>query len=115
LLRKELRLRKNADFKNVYENGRSVAGRYVSIYYIKRGDQKGTRIGIVAGKKVGGAVARNRVKRVLREILSRYQDLLCEEHDIVVVARKSSLTAEFHKISADVGNILKGCGLLKGM
>lgn len=89
-----------------------MGGRYVGIHYLKRGDQKETRIGIVAGKKIGGAVARNRVKRVLREIILRYQDFLEEGYDVVLVARKKAVTAEFQKLSADVINLLKGCGLL---
>jgi ribonuclease P protein component len=82
------RLSRSAEFDRVYRHGRSVANRYLVLYTFPREEpDTKPRIGLSVGRKVGGAVERNLVKRLLREACQRHADSLPPGHDIVLVAR----------------------------
>jgi ribonuclease P protein component len=81
------RLSRSAEFDRVYRQGRSVANRYLVLYTFPRGGEEPARVGLSVGRKVGGAVERNHVKRLLREACARHAGALPSGHDIVVVAR----------------------------
>jgi ribonuclease P protein component len=82
------RLSRSAEFDRVYRQGRSVANRYLVLYTFPReGTDSPPRIGLSVGRKVGGAVERNQLKRLLREACARQADALPAGHDIVLVAR----------------------------
>jgi ribonuclease P protein component len=92
--RRRGRLSRSGDFDRVFRDGSSHANRYLVLYAFPRADSEageageGTRLGISVGRKVGGAVERNRVKRVLREAFwALPEDALPAEHDFVLVAR----------------------------
>src|SRR3954453_10219804 len=82
------RLSRSAEFDRVYREGRSHAGRHLVLYSFPReGDGEPPRLGLSVGRKVGGAVERNRVKRLLRDAFWASEDTLPADHDFVVVAR----------------------------
>jgi ribonuclease P protein component len=83
------RLSRSADFDRVYREGRSHASRHLVLYSFPRAAGPGDdpRLGVSVGRKVGGAVERNRVKRVLREAFWAIASELPEDHDFVLVAR----------------------------
>jgi len=81
------RLSRSAEFDRVYRQGRSVANRYLVLYAFPRAAEEPARVGLSVGRKVGGAVERNHLKRLLREACARQADALPAGHDIVVVAR----------------------------
>jgi len=93
------RLHARAEFLDVQNNGRRVAGRYfVMLARPNRRDRD--RLGIVASRKVGGAVARNRAKRRLREVFRRMAPAAAAPGagaplDIVVIARPDIVNAPF--------------------
>jgi ribonuclease P protein component len=88
--RKRGRLSRSGDFDRAYRDGRSHANRYLVLYAFPRDpDEAGSdvRLGISVGRKVGGAVERNKVKRVLREAFWQLSDRLGDAQDFVLVGR----------------------------
>lgn len=85
------RLSRSGDFKRVYKEGSSKATRYLVLYSFERGENspEEIRLGISVSKKLGDAVTRNRVKRVLKEAFWEKVDREKSEQDFVLVARPS--------------------------
>jgi ribonuclease P protein component len=84
------RLSRSGEFDRVYRDGSSNATRYLVLYSFPRkddADDAEVRLGVSASRKIGGAVDRNRVKRVLREAFWALGERLPERHDFVIVAR----------------------------
>ena len=91
---KRRRLSRSAEFERVYRQGRSKANRFLVLYAFPRGEDDvpdegdaGPRLGLSVSRRVGGAVDRTRVKRVLREAFWAEAERLPEGSDYVVVAR----------------------------
>ena len=68
------RLSRAAEFERVYRQGRSQGNRYLVLYSFPRGGEEAPRLGVSVSRKVGGAVERNRVKRLLREAFAALDD-----------------------------------------
>src|SRR3954449_10371232 len=87
------RLSRSAEFERVYRQGRSKANRFLVLYAFPRerddaaAEDEGPRLGLSVSRRVGGAVERTRVKRVLREAFWAEAPRLPEGSDYVVVAR----------------------------
>ena len=84
------RLSRSAEFERVYRQGRSKGNRFLVLYAFPReagAESDGPRLGLSVSRRVGGAVDRNKVKRLLREAFSTLADRLPDDQDVVVVAR----------------------------
>jgi ribonuclease P protein component len=90
---KRRRLSRSAEFERVYRQGRSKGNRYLVLYAFPREDEpdEGPRLGLSVGRRVGGAVDRTRVKRVLREAFWEEAGRLPAGSDYVLVARPEAL------------------------
>jgi ribonuclease P protein component len=91
---KRRRLSRSAEFDRVYRHGRSAATRALVVYAFPRSDDAGDadrdgtpRLGVSVGRRVGSAVVRNKVKRLLREAFWSLEQSVPDRHDYVIVAR----------------------------
>ena len=103
-------LKRNADFQNVYKNGKSYANRYLVMYVLENHTGR-NRLGISVSKKVGNSIVRHRVTRLIRESYRLQEDMFNSGLDMVVIARKSAKD----KTCQDIGSALQHLGKLHGI
>ena len=103
-MRREQRLRRRKDFAAAYRQGRTQTNQLL-VVRVRPNGMAVTRFGFVAGKVVGGAVIRNRVKRRLREAARTIAT--APGLDIVVGARKPAAAVDYRKLRQALGALLK--------
>lgn len=104
-------LKLNKDFKRLYYRGKYVACHNVVIYAQKNRLGR-TRIGLTCGKSVGGAVLRNRAKRLMRESFRILSPRICDSFDIVIVARSKIADKKCGEVLRDVKYAFKKLGII---
>lgn len=112
------RLTASADFQIVRQRGRSFASPSLVVYARPNADARSSsdlaplRVGISVGKRYGSAVARNRFKRRIREIVRHRLDLLAPGWDLVFVARPRAGSASFGELETATETVLRRAGVL---
>jgi ribonuclease P protein component len=96
----------------VYREGRRYSGDALVLYV--RPTDSGRRIGVTAGRGLGGAVVRNRAKRRVREAYRRVAPKLCGYGDVVFVARSGAVAAGFEAIVREMEALCAAGRLLCG-
>jgi ribonuclease P protein component len=109
-MRGEQWLRKPAEYAVVYRGGRVRVNSLVVMHTLPNG-LTWSRYGFSIGRRVGGAVARNRLKRRLREIVNKMP--LDEGWDIVFVVRPKAANVKYASLQGSVGSLLSGANLLR--
>jgi ribonuclease P protein component len=107
--RRRARITRSGDFDAVYRRGRSATGRHLVAYVFARDDRPAgspPRLGLSVSRKVGDAVERNRVKRVLREQFAPLAGGLPTGVDVVVIARPGAAQYLQERGSAALGERL---------
>ena len=103
------RLRKHSDYQRVYRDSRKQFSSSMSYFYSVRGagsaNCSGPRVGLTAGRVLGKAVERNRIKRRMREAVRSHITLLRRDVDVVLHPRRSVLTLEFSKLEKEIARI----------
>ena len=94
-------MKKTNDFRNVYDNGKSYANKFVVLYVWENGSSK-NRLGISCSKKIGNSIVRHRFARLVRESYRLHENVFNSGLDIVVVARACARDASFFDIEASV-------------
>lgn len=103
---KTVSLKKNYEFMRLYNKGRFFVGKYIVLYVIKN-NTKTNRLGITVNKKVGKAVKRNRLKRLIKECYRQYEASVKEGCDLVFVARNSETLPVYSQIKREMKFLMK--------
>ena len=98
-LPKEARLRRRSEFLEVRKRGRSKATALL-VVAVAESQRPHRRLGVTVSSRIGNAVQRNLVKRWLREIFRKHRNALPAGVDVVLIARKGSAQADYHRLEA---------------
>lgn len=111
MIERRIRLRRSADVKRVYDEGKSWA--HPLLVLIVRPNELGfSRVGVTASRKVGGAVERNRVKRLLREAARRlYPEFETRGWDVMLIARPRLVEVNEAEVERALLSLLDRAGL----
>lgn len=112
-LHKSLRLRNRADFSRVYRHGKSFANHQFVVYWFRKKEVEKFRVGISVSKKVGNAVVRNRMRRLVKEIVRHQEDRLIEHVDLVFIVRKGALDMPYKDLEKSILHVLRKASLLR--
>ena len=105
-MERRLRLRRTSDVRRVYDQGRSWAHPFLVLVARPNGLDF-SRVGVTASRKVGGAVARNRAKRLLREAARRLYPQLGRGWDVMLVARAGILEVREPQVEEALASLLR--------
>jgi len=108
---------KNTDFQEMYKKGNKYFGKYMLIYVITNTNKDESDIGVVASKKVGNAIVRNRLKRLFREVFRLNKLHLNNNYKIVIISKYYSGTKfkelKYKDIEKDYLRLLKKADVYK--
>jgi ribonuclease P protein component len=107
------RLAQNRDFMRVRQKGERLVLGCLIANWNKLPDGVAPKLGVVTSKKIGGAVIRNRARRLLRESFRQHQHEFLQPVEIVLVARNSIAGKKFTDVERDFLNALRRAKLLK--
>ena len=113
-MRREQRLRASDDYSRVRRGGRSWALPLLVLYAARQpAADSPTRVGITAGRRVGGAVVRNRARRRVGEAVRARYDGVAPGWDLVFIVRPRASEADFEEIGSAVGVLLQRAGVVR--
>lgn len=104
-------IKKDKEFKYIYHKGNSFANKKLVIYYIKN-NTNNLKIGISISKKVGKAVTRNRLRRLIKENI-RLNENIKTGYSIILLARIGSDDLDFHTMNSSMNHLFRKCCLTK--
>jgi ribonuclease P protein component len=106
---KASRVRRRGEFKRVFDLALRTKGRYVTVL-IAPNTEGTARLGIVASRRLGDAVRRNRAKRLIREVFRQSQPVSVRQgFDVVVIPRRELFDAPYASFETDLRSALKRC------
>jgi ribonuclease P protein component len=111
-VKRDFRLTRSTDFKRVRSFGKSYAHPLVVLVAHPLTEDR-LRVGVTAGRSVGGAVQRNRAKRLLRESMRMSLPSIQTGWDLILIARQPLYKATFEQVQAAVVQLLRRADLLK--
>ena len=108
---KRERILRPEEYINVFRNGTKTVGP-AFICYVDRQPGNGRKLGLAVSRQVGKAVTRNRIKRYIREMYRKNRRHIDEECRLVVVARPSAASMNYHACEQAIGQLLRKGGIL---
>lgn len=111
--KRKRKLKNKKTFQEVYKTGLVFVDKFAVIYVTANPDLQ-LKIGFAVGKKLGNAVLRNKVKRLMREVFRHTQDMIIPEYNIIFVARKALVTQNIDCYFQVWQKLIKKAKLLKG-
>ena len=112
-MQRKLRLRNREDFSRIYRAGKSFANSQFVVYWSKQPVAEPFRLGVSASKKIGNAVVRNRMRRMVKEIVRAHSDRIVPNTDFILIVRKPATAMKMKDMEKSVLHVLKKAGLLK--
>lgn len=110
-----MRIKQGRDFSRIRQQGqRLVQGCLIANWHALPSNAS-PRLGVVTSGKIGGAVIRNRARRLLREAFRIHQHELVAPVDLVLIARQSIVGKPFSSVEKDFLSTLRKAGLLKSL
>lgn len=110
---KYLRLKKRAEFGQVFKRGRTYGDRFL-VLFVLSGRGPHPRVGFATQRTVGNAVKRNRVRRRLRALYQEYAELVDPCGDLILLGKKSMLDAPWTDLEKSMRRVLRQAGCLSG-
>ncbi len=104
---------RSSDFRVIREQGCRQVGRHLVANWSLREDARFSRVGVIASKRIGGAVVRNRAKRLLRESFRQLQCRMTTTMDLILIARQSMVSRDLKQVMDTLEGILSRAGLLE--
>ena len=112
-MQRQHRLKNRREFRSVFKYGKSTANRYFVVYTNRKKADEPVRIGVSISKKVAkNAVARNRLKRLIKEIVRHRIAQISPGQDLVIIARKDAVKLDYHQAEQSLLHLLKKARLL---
>ena len=105
---KARRVRHRDEFQRVFDFSQRAKGRYFTVLMAPN-DGEISRLGIVASRKLGDAVRRNRAKRLIREVFRRSDLLPGKSLDVVVIPRRELFDATYSSLESDFRATVRRC------
>ncbi|MGY4688216.1 ribonuclease P protein component [Salibacterium sp. K-3] len=112
-MKKAYRIKKNHEFSRIFEKGKSSANRQFVIYVMDNKENDHFRAGLTVSRKMGNAVMRNRIKRLLREALREINGQLEDGKDYIIIARKPVADMHYTEIIKSLKHVMNVAGVLK--
>ncbi|RUS48783.1 ribonuclease P protein component [Cohnella sp. AR92] len=113
-MQRKLRLRNREDFNRIYRQGQSFANSQFVVYWRKWPQNEQFRLGISASSKLGGAVVRNRLRRMIKEIVRLNASKINSGLDLILIVRKPALNLPYPEMEKSLLHVLRKAGLTKG-
>lgn len=110
-MEKKNRLTKREYFDKVYRGGKSSANHQFVLYYYMKPQQESFRLGISVSKKLGNAVVRNRIRRVVKEIVRLNVHRFAGGYDYILIARKPVVGMSYQEVEKSIFHVFKRASL----
>jgi ribonuclease P protein component len=112
-MHKQHRLAKREDFNKVFRFGKSVANQQFVLYHLTKPEHEYFRLGVSVSKKIGNAIVRNRLRRIMKEIVRLNKEGITLTADFILIARKPVVEMDYHQIESCMLHVLKKANLYK--
>ncbi|OGO05637.1 MAG: ribonuclease P protein component [Chloroflexi bacterium RBG_13_56_8] len=106
------RLTKSADFRRAQSQGQCWSDRTLVLCVHPNGLEN-SRFGFSVSRRIGKAVARNRNKRLIREVVRMHREMVVPGWDVIFIARRGIVEVDYWAIERSVLNLLRLAGLLR--
>jgi ribonuclease P protein component len=112
-MRRVYRLKSSLEFQAVYTKGRSVANRAAVLYVLPQKPAGISQVGFAAGKKLGKAVVRNRIKRRIKEAVRLVWSRVKPGYRLIVIARQAAKDMPFPQLQERITELFERAGVIR--
>lgn len=112
-MRSLTKIKKNAEFRKIYNCRKSVADRNMVLYFLSN-NMEDCRFGFTVSKKIGNAVTRNRVRRLFGEVCRLNKEKFPKGYDFILLARRDIVGLDFYQIEEGILKLLKKLRINRG-